>query len=70
MSSVIGLIWCCGMLVFNGELITLYDDRQLVGYVSDASMGVYVKYLILFGEAILVLYYSCLYAFMCIMQII
>jgi hypothetical protein len=58
------------MLVFNGELITLYDDRQLVGYVSVASMGVYVKYLILFGEAILVLYYSCLHAFMCIMQII
>jgi hypothetical protein len=44
MSSVIGLIGCCDVLVFNGELITLYDDRQLVGYVNGASMGVYVKY--------------------------
>jgi hypothetical protein len=58
------------VLVFNGELITLYDDRQLVGYVIGASMGVYVKYLILFGVAILVLYYSCLYAFMYIMHFI
>jgi hypothetical protein len=58
------------VLVFNGELITLYDDRQLVGFVSGASMGVYVKYLIPFGVAILVLYSSCLYSFMCIMHLI